>query len=39
MASTLPTNPSLDKLRDEARKLQRGNGIALHAAQFAVARR
>lgn len=38
MASTLPTNPSLDKLRDEARTLQRTNGIALHAAQFAVAR-
>ncbi len=38
MASTLPTNPSLDKLRDEARKLQRANGTALHAAQFAVAR-
>ena len=38
MASTLPTNPSLDKLRDEARTLQRANGIALHAAQFAVAR-
>ncbi|MUL76077.1 ankyrin repeat domain-containing protein [Mycolicibacterium sp. CBMA 226] len=39
MASTLPTNPSLDKLRVEARHLQRANGIALHAAQFAVARR
>lgn len=38
MASTLPTNPSLDKLRVEARALQRANGIALHAAQFAVAR-
>lgn len=38
MASTLPTNPSLDKLRVEARTLQRANGIALHAAQFAVAR-
>ena len=38
MASTLPTNPSLDKLRVEARKLQRATGIALHAAQFAVAR-
>ncbi len=38
MASTLPTNPSLDKLRVEARRLQRANGIALHAAQFAVAR-
>ncbi|BCI78586.1 hypothetical protein MTY66_02110 [Mycolicibacterium sp. TY66] len=39
MASTLPTNPSLDKLRVEARTLQRANGIALHAAQLAVARR
>lgn len=39
MASTLPTNPSLDKLRVEARQMQRANGIALHAAQFAVARR
>jgi ankyrin repeat protein len=39
MASTLPTNPSLDKLRDEARRFQRAEGIALHAAQFAVARR
>jgi hypothetical protein len=39
MASTLPTNPSLDKLRVEARELQRANGVALHAAQFAVARR
>ena len=39
MASTLPTNPSLDKLRVEARQLQRANGVALHAAQFAVARR
>lgn len=39
MASTLPTNPSLDKLRVEARKLQRANGIALHAAQLTVARR
>ncbi|OBJ46057.1 hypothetical protein A5630_12665 [Mycolicibacterium mucogenicum] len=39
MASTLPTNPSLDKLRVEARQLQRADGIALHAAQFAVARR
>lgn len=39
MASTLPTNPSLDKLRAEARTLQRANGIALHAAQLAVARR
>lgn len=39
MASTLPTNPSLDKLRVEARQLQRADGIALHAAQFTVARR
>lgn len=39
MASTLPTNPSLDKLRVEARQLQRADGIALHAAQLAVARR
>ncbi|MGX9670002.1 ankyrin repeat domain-containing protein [Mycobacterium sp. HM-7] len=39
MASTLPTNPSLDKLRDEARRFQRAEGIALHAAQFTVARR
>lgn len=39
MASTLPTNPSLDKLRVEARELQRANGIALHAAQLTVARR
>mgnify|MGYP000452758036 CR=1 FL=1 len=38
MASTLPSNPSLDKLRDEARQLQRAKGIALHAAQFAIAR-
>jgi ankyrin repeat protein len=39
MASTLPTNPSLDKLRVEAREFQRANGVALHAAQLAVARR
>lgn len=26
MASALPTNPSLDRLREEARKLQRGAG-------------
>ncbi|MDH6195840.1 hypothetical protein M2272_002480 [Mycobacterium frederiksbergense] len=38
MASTLPNNPSLDKLRVEARRLQRANGIALHQAQFTVAR-
>lgn len=38
MASSLPTNPSLDKLRDEARKLQRANHIPLHAAQLTVAR-
>ncbi|MUL67428.1 hypothetical protein BOO86_23340 [Mycobacterium sp. CBMA 234] len=38
MASRLPNNPSLDKLRDEARGLQRADDIALHAAQFAVAR-
>jgi hypothetical protein len=39
MASRLPTNPSLDKLRDEARGLQRSNRTPLHEAQFAVARK
>ncbi|ORA31437.1 ankyrin repeat domain-containing protein [Mycobacterium aquaticum] len=38
MASRLPTNPSLDKLRDEARRLQRANHLPLHQAQFMVAR-
>lgn len=38
MASRLPTNPSLDKLRDEARGLQRANHVPLHQAQFTVAR-
>jgi ankyrin repeat protein len=38
MASRLPTNPSLDKLRDEARGLQRANRTPLQDAQFAVAR-
>ncbi len=38
MASRLPSNPSLDKLRDEARRLQRANHTPLHQAQLAVAR-
>ncbi|KHO28032.1 ankyrin [Mycolicibacterium setense] len=38
MASRLPSNPSIDHLRAEARKLQRVNGTQLHEAQFAVAR-
>lgn len=38
MASRLPSNPSIDHLRVEARKLQRANRTTLHEAQFAVAR-
>ncbi|BBY30249.1 ankyrin repeat domain-containing protein [Mycolicibacterium sediminis] len=38
MASSLPDNPSLDRLRAAARDLQRESGTALHAAQLAVAR-
>ncbi|MGW4098298.1 ankyrin repeat domain-containing protein [Mycobacterium sp. NPDC004974] len=38
MASRLPSNPSIDHLRVEARKLQRANRIPLHEAQFDVAR-
>ncbi|MGV0739439.1 ankyrin repeat domain-containing protein [Mycobacterium syngnathidarum] len=38
MASRLPSNPSIDHLRAEARALQRTNRIRLHEAQFAVAR-
>lgn len=38
MASCLPNNPSLDRLRVEARRLQRANRIPLHEAQFTVAR-
>lgn len=38
MASRLPSNPSLDRLRVEARKLQRADRIPLHRAQLAVAR-
>lgn len=38
MASRLPTNPSIDHLRAEARKLQRADRTPLHQAQFAVAR-
>lgn len=44
MASTLPDNPSLDRLRREARALQRAEiasgraDFALHDAQFTVAR-
>lgn len=39
MASSLPNNPSLDRLRAEARALQRSERTALHEAQFSVARR
>ncbi|MCV7065532.1 hypothetical protein H7H51_07115 [Mycolicibacterium farcinogenes] len=38
MASCLPSNPSIERLRKEARKRQRANRIQLHEAQFAVAR-
>ncbi|CRZ17044.1 ankyrin repeat domain-containing protein [Mycolicibacterium neworleansense] len=38
MASRLPSNPSIDHLRGQARKLQRAKRIPLHDAQFAVAR-
>lgn len=38
MASRLPSNPSIDHLRDEARALQRANRTPLHEAQLAVAR-
>lgn len=38
MASRLPSNPSIDHLRDEARRLQRANRIPLHEAQLTVAR-
>jgi hypothetical protein len=43
MASTLPNNPSLDRIREDARRLQRarsaaGDRIALHEAQLTVAR-
>lgn len=38
MASRLPSNPSIDHLRDEARALQRANRTPLHDAQSAVAR-
>ncbi|WP_273733874.1 ankyrin repeat domain-containing protein [Mycolicibacterium septicum] len=38
MASRLPSNPSIDHLRAEARKLQRADRTPLHQAQFAVAR-
>jgi hypothetical protein len=39
VASSLPNNPSLDRLRVEARAVQRAEHIALHAAQLTVARR
>lgn len=38
MASRLPSNPSIDHLRAEARKLQRADRTPLHHAQLAVAR-
>jgi hypothetical protein len=40
MASTLPDNPSLERLRTDARTLQRGAAgeLSLHDAQLAVAR-
>lgn len=38
MASRLPSNPSIEHLRDEARRLQRANRIPLHQAQLTVAR-
>jgi hypothetical protein len=43
MASTLPNNPSLDRIRADARRLQRelsaaGDRFALHDAQLTVAR-
>ena len=43
MASTLPNNPSLDRIRADARRLQRAvsadrDGFALHDAQLTVAR-
>ncbi|WP_166907694.1 ankyrin repeat domain-containing protein [Mycobacterium sp. DL440] len=37
MASRLPSNPSIDHLRGEARALQRANRAPLHEAQLAVA--
>ncbi|MGV0674593.1 MULTISPECIES: ankyrin repeat domain-containing protein [Mycolicibacterium] len=39
MASRLPSNPSIEHLRGEARRLQRANHTALHAAQLTVARK
>ena len=38
MATRLPSNPSIDHLRAEARKLQRADRTPLHQAQLAVAR-
>jgi hypothetical protein len=38
MAGRLPSNPSIDKLRAEARRLQRSSHTPLHEAQFTVAR-
>ena len=38
MASSLPNNPSLDRLRRDARRLQRTDDIPLHQAQLKVAR-
>lgn len=38
MASRLPSNPLIDHLRGEARRLQRANRIPLHEAQLTVAR-
>ncbi len=38
MASRLPSNPSIEHLRDEARRLQRANRIPLDQAQLTVAR-
>lgn len=39
MASSLPNNPSLDRLRADARELQAVERCALHEAQLTVARR
>ncbi|OBB27014.1 hypothetical protein A5792_24530 [Mycolicibacterium peregrinum] len=38
MASRLPSNPSIEHLRDEARRVQRENRTPLHQAQLTVAR-
>lgn len=39
MASSLPNNPSLDRLRSDARRVQAEQRVPLHEAQLTVARR